>query len=59
MKAETDYLWGKVKSIMGGKVDKEKGKGLSTNDYTFEDKQKVENLKSISNNQIHEHFRKE
>lgn len=27
---------------MSGKVDKEKGKGLSSNDYTDEDKQKVE-----------------
>lgn len=28
------YLWGKVKSLVSGKVDKETGKGLSTNDLT-------------------------
>ena len=61
VKAETDYdkVWGKVKSVMGGKVDKVKGKGLSTNDYTTEDKEKVDNLNSITNNQIDELFRKE
>ena len=61
VKAETEYnkVWGKVKSIMGGKVDKVKGKGLSTNDYTTEDKNKVDNLNSITNNQIDELFGKE
>lgn len=61
VKAETDYdkVWGRVKSIMGGKVDKVKGKGLSTNDYTAEDKEKVDNLISISNAQIDKLFRKE
>ena len=35
-----DYtnVWIRVKSIMGGKVDKVHGKWLSTNDYTAEDK---------------------
>ena len=61
VKAETEYgkLWGKVKSVMSCKVDKVHGKGLSTNDYTSEDKEKVENLYSITNNQIDELFRKE
>ena len=60
VKAETEYnkVWGKVKSVMGGKVDKVKGKGLSTNDYTTEDKMKVENLDSITKKQIDELFRK-
>ena len=58
VKAETDYdkVWGKVKSVMGGKVDKVKGKGLSTNDYTEEDKQKLENIVAISNKEIDELF---
>ena len=61
VKAETEYnkVWGKVKSVMGGKVDKVKGKGLSTNDYTSEDKEKVDNLNSITNNEIDELFRKD
>jgi len=45
-------FWGKVKSALGGKVDKEKGKGLSSNDYTAEDKTKVDNLKTISATEI-------
>lgn len=61
VKAEMDYgkVWGKVKSVMSCKVDKVKGKGLSTNDYTSEDKQKVDNLYSITNKQIDELFGKE
>lgn len=45
-------FWGKVKSALGGKVDKQKGKGLSTNDYTDEDKKKVNNLSSITKEEI-------
>lgn len=45
-------FWGKVKSALGGKVDKVKGKGLSTNDYTEEDKQKVDAIKAISFDEI-------
>ena len=54
VKAGTEYdkVWGKVKSIMGGKVDKVKGKGLSTNDYTTEDKQKVDGINAISFDEI-------
>lgn len=61
VKAETDLnkVWGKVKSIMGGKVDKVKGKGLSTNDYTTKDKEKIDNLNPITNKQIDELFKKE
>ena len=59
-KAEMDFgkVWGKVKSAMSCKVDKVHGKGLSTNDYTAEDKQKVDNLESISPNEIDNLFRK-
>lgn len=56
---ELNKIWGKVKSVMGGKVDKVHGKGLSTNDYTTKDKEKVENLTSITNKQINELFKEE
>lgn len=60
-KAETEYgkVWCKVKSAMSCKVDKVHGKGLSTNDFTNEDKEKVDNLSVITNKQINELFRKE
>lgn len=39
------YLWGRIRTLITnmitGKVDKETGKGLSTNDYTTEDKTKL------------------
>lgn len=39
------YLWGRIRTLItnmiAGKVDKETGKGLSTNDYTTEDKTKL------------------
>ena len=38
-----NWLWPKVKSTMSGKVDKVKGKGLSTNDFTTEEKIKLAN----------------
>lgn len=58
VKAETEYdkVWCKVKSVMGGKVDKVKGKGLSTNDYTTADKEIVQNTTPITNQQIDELF---
>jgi hypothetical protein len=58
VKAETEYnkVWGKVKSVMSCKVDKEKGKGLSTNDYTAADKEIVQNTIHITNQQIDELF---
>ena len=60
-KDEMDFgkVWGKVKSAMSCKVDKVHGKGLSTNDYTAEDKEKVENLSTISNIEIDNLFGKE
>jgi len=61
VKAEMSYekVWAKVKSVMSCKVDKQHGKGLSTNDYTAEDKEKVESISTITNSQIDELFRKE
>lgn len=35
------YFWGKLKVMLGGKVDAVSGKGLSTNDYTTEEKTKL------------------
>lgn len=41
------YFWQKIKTLLGRKVEKVDGKGLSTNDYTNEEKTK---LSSISSN---------
>lgn len=38
------YLWSKIKTLVSGKVDKADGKGLSTNDYTTAEKQKLAGL---------------
>lgn len=37
-----DNLWSQIKTKFGTKVDKVNGKGLSTNDFTNEDKEKVQ-----------------
>lgn len=42
------YLWGKIKTLAGGKVDKVEGKGLSTNDYTDADKIKLDGLENYT-----------
>ena len=42
------YLWGKIKTLAGGKVDKVEGKGLSTNDYTAADKRKLDGLENYT-----------
>lgn len=42
------YLWAKITSRLGGKVDKVEGKGLSTNDFTAEDKSKLEGLENYT-----------
>lgn len=38
------YVWSKLKDKLGGKVDKVAGKGLSTNDYDSNAKNKVDKL---------------
>jgi len=38
------YLWGKIKTLLGGKVDKVEGKGLSANDFTTLEKEKLAGL---------------
>lgn len=40
-KARFRYFWTLLKALLAGKVDKEVGKGLSTNDYTTAEKQKL------------------
>lgn len=46
------YFWNKIKSYIDGllatKVDKESGKGLSTNDYTTDEKQKLAGLQNYT-----------
>lgn len=39
-------VWEKIKTIAAGKVDKVDGKGLSTNDYTSDEKTKLANVAS-------------
>lgn len=40
------YLWGKVKTLVATKVDKENGKGLSSNDYTTAEKTKLSGVET-------------
>lgn len=42
------YLWGKIKALAGGKVDKVEGKGLSANDFTAADKAKLDGLQNYT-----------
>ena len=42
------YLWGKIKTLAGGKVDKVEGEGLSTNDFTAAEKTKLEGLENYT-----------
>lgn len=39
-------VWAKIKLLLADKVDKETGKGLSSNDYTSEEKTKLANVAS-------------
>ena len=40
------YLWSKLKTLFNGKVDKVSGKGLSTNDYTTTEKEKLAGIET-------------
>lgn len=40
------YFWQNLKSLLGGKVDKETGKGLSSNDYTTADLTKLSGIEA-------------
>ena len=40
------YFWTAIKNILSEKVDKENGKGLSSNDYSTEEKDKLNNIEN-------------
>ena len=40
------YLWSKIKTLVSGKVDKVEGKGLSTEDFTTELKNRLNSLEN-------------
>lgn len=42
------YLWGKIKTMFSGKVDKVEGKGLSSSDFTAEEKAKLSGLENYT-----------
>lgn len=43
------YFWNKLKTLFAGKVDVESGKGLSTNDYTTAEKNKLAGIAAGAN----------
>ena len=54
-KTGLEHLWAQIISKLGSKVDKVDGKGLSTNDYTTEDKQNLNNAVSHMSNTNNPH----
>ena len=50
--AGATYLIGKVKALLIGKVDKVDGKGLSTNDYTTDEKNKLSGIDAGANKTV-------
>ena len=46
------YLWTQLKALFNGKVDKEEGKGLSTNDYTTDEKNKLAGIDTGANKTV-------
>lgn len=50
------YFWNKIKAALGGKVDKEQGKGLSTNDYTTAEKNKLAGIAAGANKYTHPEY---
>ena len=51
-KGQDGYDDTELKKLIGAKVDKVDGKGLSTNDYTTEEKEKLENTPIITNEDV-------
>lgn len=45
-------VWPRVKSALSGKVDKVHGMGLSSNDYTTEEKEKLKEIAAIQDYEI-------
>ena len=50
----TTYTETEVDTLLAGKVDKETGKGLSTNDYTTDEKNKLANLENYDDSDLRE-----
>ena len=51
--AGLQYLYGKLLARLNDKVDKVTGKGLSTNDYTTAEKEKLSGIETGANNYQH------
>ena len=47
-----EHLWAKIVSRLSGKVDKVDGKGLSTNDYTTDEKNKLAGIATGANKTV-------
>ena len=56
---QEDYnkIFGKVKSIMSSKIDKQHGMGLSSNNYTTEEKDKLASVEPITTAEIDNLFK--
>ncbi len=52
-KDNVSYLWSKVKALVDTKVSKEDGKGLSANDYTTIEKNKLNRIENEANKYEH------
>lgn len=46
------YVWSKIKTLLNTKVDKVTGKGLSTNDYTTTEKNKLSGIEAQANKYV-------
>lgn len=46
------YVWSKIKALLNTKVDKVTGKGLSTNDYTTTEKNKLSGIEAQANKYV-------
>jgi len=47
------YFWQKIKAKLNDKVDKVEGKGLSSNDFTAAEKNKLAGIEAGANNYSH------
>ena len=47
------YFWQKIKAKLNDKVDKVEGKGLSSNDFTANEKNKLAGIEAGANNYSH------
>ena len=51
-KTGLEHLWAQIISKLGNKVDKVDGKGLSTKDYTTEEKDKLASIEDGANKTV-------